>query len=117
MVAADRVRLQECILNLVRNALVHGGDGRLRGGHRRPGRATASRWSWPTTGPGIAADDRQRIFEPFTRLGHDEQGLGLGLAVTRSLVEAMGGRVAVESETGEGTRFTLTLPATAPSAG
>ncbi len=116
VVPADRVRLQECILNLARNALVHGGDGvtvEIAAGRVGDAVEVVVADDWP----GIAADDRQRIFEPFTRLGHEEQGLGLGLAVTRSLIEAMGGRVAVESEAGEGTRFTLTLPATAPSAG
>ena len=117
MVAADRVRLKECILNLIRNALVHGGEGVAV-------EVTSSSADGVVElvvaddGPGIPADDLQRVFEPFTRLANDEQGLGLGLAITRSLVEAMGGRVAVESEPGEGTRFTLTLlPATAPSAG
>ena len=60
-------------------------------------------------GPGIAAELRERIFEPFftTR----EQGTGLGLAVVQAVVRAHGGGVRLESESGRGCRFTLSLPA------
>ncbi len=66
------------------------------------------------TGPGIAADDQARIFEEFQQArdtnGERPEGTGLGLALSRSLVELHGGRIWVESEPGEGSTFTFTLP-------
>lgn len=66
-------------------------------------------------GPGIASEDRGRIFEPFFRSGMARRrgipGVGLGLAVTARIVAAFGGRIEVISEEGQGTRFTLWLPA------
>lgn len=62
-------------------------------------------------GPGIAADDAQRIFERFERAHPKEEGTGLGLAISRRLARSMGGDVTLDSAPGEGARFTLTLPA------
>jgi signal transduction histidine kinase len=71
------------------------------------------------TGPGIAAADQERIFEEFQQAhdsnGERPEGTGLGLALTRSLVELHGGRIWVESEPGAGSTFTFTLPVGAPS--
>jgi signal transduction histidine kinase len=63
-------------------------------------------------GPGIPKEARFRIFEPFftTKSGLTTGGLGLGLSVSKSIVEAMGGSIDFESETGQGTTFTVTLP-------
>jgi signal transduction histidine kinase len=63
------------------------------------------------TGPGIAADALARIFEPYFTTKRPGEGTGLGLFVTRTLVENLGGRIEVSSAVGEGTRFTVTLPA------
>jgi signal transduction histidine kinase len=67
------------------------------------------------TGPGIAADDQSRIFEEFQQArdtnGERPEGTGLGLALSKSLVELHGGRIWVESEPGQGSTFTFTLPA------
>ena len=65
------------------------------------------------TGPGIAARDRERIFEEFqqTDIGMQQrEGTGLGLALSKRLVELHGGRIWVESEPGHGSRFVFTLP-------
>jgi hypothetical protein len=63
------------------------------------------------TGCGIASDVLPHIFEPFfSTKGELKEGMGLGLSVTRSLIESLGGEIAVETTPGEGTRFTLTLP-------
>lgn len=63
-------------------------------------------------GPGIPDPIRPRIFEPFfsTKQGQSQTGMGLGLSVTRSLIDAMGGRVDVESWPGKGSCFVLTFP-------
>ena len=62
-------------------------------------------------GPGIAAEDHQRIFERFERAHQDDSGTGLGLAICRRLARSMGGDVTVASRPGEGASFTLTLAA------
>jgi two-component system sensor histidine kinase ResE len=65
------------------------------------------------TGPGIPTDALPRIFERFYRVpGSEAQGVGsgLGLTITRKIVEAHGGEISVSSKVGEGTTFTFTLP-------
>jgi signal transduction histidine kinase len=66
------------------------------------------------TGRGIATDKHETIFEPFIQLQEGladrDSGVGLGLAISRDLARAMGGNLAVESEEGKGSRFTLSLP-------
>jgi signal transduction histidine kinase len=61
------------------------------------------------TGPGISADERERIFRPFW--SRDGGGTGLGLAIARELAVALGGRIDLDSTPGEGSRFRLLLPA------
>jgi signal transduction histidine kinase len=71
------------------------------------------------TGVGIPSEEQQRIFEKFYRadnpLSVEAGGTGVGLAIVRSLVEAHGGRVWVESEPGAGSTFSFTVPASEPS--
>jgi PAS domain S-box-containing protein len=69
-------------------------------------------------GPGIADDVRPRIFEPFfsTKQGQSQAGMGLGLSVTKSLLDAMGGRIDLETKPGQGSCFTLTFPKRSPAA-
>lgn len=63
-------------------------------------------------GPGISTADQQRIFDRFERLGSTEaNGVGLGLAIARRLAHLMGGEIHLQSEAGQGARFTLDLPA------
>jgi signal transduction histidine kinase len=68
------------------------------------------------TGVGIPADLVGKIFDPYEQAHRGRGGSGVGLTVVRSLVEAHGGRVWVESEEGRGSRFTFTLPVAAPAA-
>ena len=65
------------------------------------------------TGAGIAAEDQERIFEPFVQVGRpgSQHGTGLGLTITRQFVELMGGTIEVESTRGKGSRFCVVLPA------
>jgi two-component system sensor histidine kinase KdpD len=69
-------------------------------------------------GPGIPADDRERVFMPFQRLGDRDNstGVGLGLALSRGLAEAMGGTLQPENTPGGGLTMTLALPAAEQSA-
>ncbi len=116
---ADRDRLVQLLLILVDNAVDHSPAGgtvtvRVRGGPH------AVEIDVDDQGPGIAAGDRERIFEPFTRLSgttrHGSGGTGLGLAIARRIVDAHGGTIRADSPAGGGARFTVELPP-APSAG
>jgi signal transduction histidine kinase len=71
------------------------------------------------TGVGIGADDQERIFEEFYQVGRagTQEGTGLGLALTRRLVELHHGRLSVESELGVGSTFTVMLPLRQPNSG
>ena len=65
------------------------------------------------TGPGIAAEARERIFDPYRRFVEDGgrlSGLGLGLALAKTIIELHGGQIWVESERGKGSTFAFTLP-------
>jgi len=66
------------------------------------------------SGPGIPVNEQRRIFELFYRHGpelrRETTGVGIGLTIVRSVAEAHGGRVIVDSEVGRGSRFTLELP-------
>ncbi len=67
------------------------------------------------TGPGLAPEARERIFEPY--YSTKPRGTGLGLAITRRIIRAHGGDIAVTGSPGEGTTFTIALPLAKPSAG
>ena len=68
-------------------------------------------------GKGISEQDQKRIFEQFERVTDSDGsgGLGLGLFITRQLVEAHGGGISVQSQLGKGSTFTVKLPLTAPA--
>jgi signal transduction histidine kinase len=112
-VNADREKLQQIVLNLLTNSMKFtdaGGAVNLS--------CTASDGHIDImvndTGRGIEADQLQRIFEPFVqvdaRLTRTQEGVGLGLAISRDLARGMGGDLLVESRVGEGSTFTLTMP-------
>jgi signal transduction histidine kinase len=73
-----------------------------------------ARFSVVDQGPGLTPEDRQRLFVRFARLSArptaGEPSAGLGLSIVKHLVEAMGGRIQVESEPGRGATFTVELP-------
>ncbi|MEA1833356.1 ATP-binding protein [Methylobacterium durans] len=109
-ILADRVQVQQVLVNLMVNGVqamnATSGTRRLTLGARRAAGAVA--FSVGDTGPGIAEDHRARLFEPFftTR----SEGMGMGLAICRSTVEAHGGRLTVETRPGAGATFAFTLP-------
>jgi len=112
-VRADKSRLKQIFLNLLSNAVKFTPPG----GKLAIEASSASdrcQVSVVDNGVGIKKEDRERIFEVFTSAetlpDEKKEGSGLGLALTRQLVEIMGGRIWVESEYGKGSRFTFTLP-------
>ena len=106
----DEFRLEQVVVNLLTNALRYGAGKPVHVSLRqRPGAAVIQ---VRDEGVGIAPEDLQRVFEQFVRVGERTRvpGLGLGLYITRQLVEAHGGTIAVESTLGEGSTFTVELP-------
>ncbi|HEX7091971.1 MAG TPA: PAS domain S-box protein [Longimicrobiales bacterium] len=108
-VTADRDRILQLFGNLVGNAIKFTEEGGITIGAAREGNEV--RFWVSDTGPGIAEDQLPYVFDPFwqARRG-DRAGAGLGLAISERIVEAHGGRIAVESEVGVGTTFSFTLP-------
>lgn len=107
----DRLRLEQVISNLLSNAVKYGAGHPLEVGVAALDAAWARVWV-KDGGIGIAPEDQERIFERFTRgsgVGHIH-GLGLGLWITRRMVEAHGGRIRVESAAGQGSTFIVELP-------
>jgi two-component system, NtrC family, sensor kinase len=113
-VPMDVARIRQVLLNLLGNAIKFTPDGGsvwLCAG-RENGHA---RIEVGDTGPGIPKEDHQRIFLEFQRLptkgnGRKPEGTGLGLALSKKLIELHGGELWVESEPGKGSRFIFTLP-------
>ncbi|MBM4277528.1 MAG: hybrid sensor histidine kinase/response regulator [Deltaproteobacteria bacterium] len=109
----DRNRLKQILLNLLSNAIKFTPDGGKlcleisRKGH-------FCQVSMVDNGIGIRKEDQTCIFEPFTQLdtlpGERKQGTGLGLALSKQLIELLGGKIWVESEYGKESRFSFTIP-------
>lgn len=112
---ADVERLRQVLANLIDNAIKYGREG----GQVVIGGRTLDRARVEITvrddGPGIPAEAKARIFERFYRLdkarSREQGGTGLGLAIVKNVVQAHGGDVRVESASGAGTEFFITLPA------
>jgi len=118
----DPMRLEQILTNLIGNAIRHGGaGGRIEIETRRcpeePGEPPRVEIRVGDDGPGIAAEDRERIFRPYVQAGERGQagGLGLGLAICRRLVDAHGGRIDVVDRPGRGSCFRFTLIASDPA--
>jgi PAS domain S-box-containing protein len=119
-VKSDKQRLKQVILNLINNAIKYNRDG---------GKITIStelipkpetgvvmvRISISDTGIGISKDNIKNLFKPFERIGAENtqiEGSGLGLAVVKKLIDALDGKIGVESELNKGTTFWIELPKT-----
>jgi signal transduction histidine kinase len=107
-VDADPARLRQALDNLITNAVVHGGPGVEISVAIRAD--DALRIDVSDSGPGIAKDELERIFDTGVRLDPDRPGSGIGLPLARSIAEGHGGTLTVESRLGRGTVFTLSLP-------
>ncbi|MGJ9417181.1 ATP-binding protein [Massilia sp. CMS3.1] len=114
---ADRTRLKQVLINLLSNAIKYNRDAGavvldcVQAGPER------LRISVQDTGMGLRADQVENLFQPFNRLGQEagaQEGTGIGLVVTRRLVELMNGTIAMSSSPGVGSVFTIELGTTAP---
>lgn len=119
-VRADSRALAVCLQNLVTNALKYGGDSRwmrvkAAGNGRRPPEVAIS---VEDHGPGITARDLPRVFEPYyqgrSKSGTKARGFGLGLSITKDTIEAMGGRISLDTDADRGSVFVLHLPVYEP---
>ncbi|MEM6267421.1 MAG: ATP-binding protein, partial [Pseudomonadota bacterium] len=112
-IMTDALRLRQIVLNLIGNAVKFTEHGRIEVTYR----LVDSEFVVDVldTGIGISPNRLETIFRPFTQGESDTArrfgGTGLGLSISRQLADLLGGKITVESEPGEGSRFTLTLPA------
>jgi len=108
---ADSTRLKQVLLNLLSNAIKYNRDrGRVDVSVERDGNTI--RVGVRDTGRGMSEAQLAKIFQPFNRLGLEDgaiEGTGIGLSITRRLVELMGGRIDVTTEVGVGSEFTVWL--------
>jgi two-component system NtrC family sensor kinase len=110
LVVADRDQIQIVFLNLVinaRDAMENGGTLSIQTTHDKMGWV---RVRFADTGSGVPDDIRDKIFEPLFTTKEEGKGTGLGLCISRDIVQSHGGTIDVESEVGKGTVFTVCLP-------
>ena len=111
-VKADRTRIKQVLINLLFNAIKYnrpGGTVVVEYALQLP---STIRISVRDTGPGLAAEQVAQLFQPFNRLGREtgvEEGTGIGLVVTKRLVELMGGTIGVDSVLAEGSTFWIEM--------
>jgi signal transduction histidine kinase len=118
LVRADPKRAAQVLANLVGNALKFTPSGGVVELTIAPEEEFV-RFTVADTGPGVSAAELPRLFDRFYQAcdgAQKSQGLGLGLAICKTLVEAHGGRIWAESRPGSGARFHFTLPSAAPLA-
>ena len=117
MFSLDERRLLQVLSNLLINAANYCRDAVIELTCRIDSLRSSDGWSLSFTvsdsGPGIALQDQQRVFQPFERGAEaylsDHKGVGMGLAISRQLVELMGGQLALQSEPGQGSRFSFSI--------
>jgi PAS domain S-box-containing protein len=118
-IRTDRIRFKQSLLNLMSNAVKYN---RENGEVSLECHETAGHMlliSVADTGEGIPDDRLEELFEPFSRLGAETseiEGTGIGLTITKQLIERMGGRIGVDSEVGAGSTFWIELPLAETSA-
>ncbi|MBE0469833.1 MAG: PAS domain S-box protein [Methyloprofundus sp.] len=115
-IQVDRLRFKQVLLNLLSNAIKYNKpQGKIFVSCQQAEKDQQVYWqlSIQDSGVGITSDDLNKLFQPFNRLGHEGssiQGTGIGLSITKDLVEQMHGWIEVESVQGEGTTFSLFFP-------
>ncbi len=114
VIKADAVRMKQVIVNLLSNAIKYNHQGgAVHLSCERVGDSQFLRINIRDTGPGIASQSLAGLFEPFNRLGMETSGVegtGIGLTITKHLIEEMGGAISVESELGKGSCFHIDMP-------
>ena len=118
-VLADRTRLKQILLNLLSNAIKYNRAGGVVAVDCVPDAAGRVRIAVRESGPGLSAAQMEELFQPFNRLGQEagtEEGTGIGLVVTKRLVELMNGSIGVTSTVGIGSVFWIELDSVAPAA-
>jgi protein-histidine pros-kinase len=113
-VRTDRRALNQILLNLTNNAIkfTERGSVRLELRQRRDDGTTWTEITVADTGVGIQAEDQAKLFQAFAQVGggvRRREGTGLGLHLSQKLAELLAGQIAVQSEFGKGSRFTLVL--------
>jgi len=104
----DPIRIGQVLTNLIENALKYGGEGSIEVGiSRSPKSANVT---VRDHGPGVDPKDRAKLFERFYQAHPGRSGMGLGLYITRQIVELHGGRIYAEFPDDGGTRFVVSLP-------
>jgi signal transduction histidine kinase len=114
----DRQKVKQVIVNLLSNALKFTHQGGIEIGVDFDASSRIATITVTDTGIGIAPEHHDKIFEDFRQVDDSPSrqygGTGLGLAICRRLASALGGRITLQSRLGEGSTFTLTIPAEAP---
>jgi PAS domain S-box-containing protein len=117
-VNGDRTRIKQVLINLLSNAIKYNIDGGSVSVVCRANSETGRvRITVRDTGAGLPPEKLAQLFQPFNRLGQEvggEEGTGIGLVVSKRLVELMDGEISVESTVGSGSAFSVELPSTAP---
>jgi signal transduction histidine kinase len=115
-VLSDELRVRQVLGNLLSNAIKytpHGGHVGIRAFAPQDGNSGNLHWTgiqvWDT-GPGIPQEMREKIFDEFTRIDLAKPGVGLGLAISRKIAGALGGKLSLENGPHRGAKFTLWLP-------
>ena len=106
----DALRLRQVMEHLVGNALKFTEKGHIDLGYSLTGDGKEVRLFVTDTGCGIPSDMTEKVFDRFYKIDSFKQGAGLGLSVCKTIIEGMGGRIAVSSQPGKGSRFTVRLP-------
>jgi two-component system, NtrC family, sensor kinase len=113
IIAGDQAQLQQVILNLISNAIdAIGKDGTVSVKSRADD--SVIRVVIADTGPGIPENMQKKIFDPFFTTKSSGKGTGLGLWISYTIIEKLGGSLTLHSQAGKGAEFTITLPIVRP---
>ncbi len=113
MILADYSRFKQVLLNLISNAIKYNKEGGLITVNSEKIEEEKIRFDIIDTGLGMSINNLKDLFKPFNRLGAENseiQGTGIGLTITKQLIEMMNGTITVQSTPGEGSQFSIILP-------